>query len=780
MIVRGTGSNGFAVIIARESEGDAYKQDLWLDQPLFRFAVRDSAERRNTLRVALRPHRRPGKLTADELHALRPELEALLRERRIRVVASVGREPFSLLARRTGAEERWAGSIITREDGLRVIPVVPPWMYDNPFLRRLQAEYLRRAYQLARGTIRQHVWQTLHVQPNEEMLAALLRIQARGLPVGTDIETAGTDVLQVPITSMGVADEHDACACPWEDYDARSYGPIAGIRGYGALGAEIERVYLEILRGPQTKILHNGGYDILGLRKRGIELGGEIEDTLLLHRVLYPERKHNLQDTAVGELPVEPWKADFKTDVGDFVENDATKMRVYNAKDCGCEPVVFKSMLAKLDCIHRGHELYAQYKALARVAAKMQEVGIRADRAEVDRLTKSTQDELARLRGEWEELAPGVALGKTGATPAVREFFISTLGAPIVARTKKGAASVPSAALLEYRELGNETLARAATTCFYYRKNAKLLTAFLERLAGQERIHATFKVWGTKGARWSSSNPNLMQISKEAKDEKTGRLITPNIRGVFTADPGFVLIEADYSQLELREVAYFAGMEEVLYWLDMERKEPGKWDPHVLHARQMFGRNDIDKKHKLRVITKTLTYALFYNYYRGVKKVYQALKPKFPDLTLKMLEDIQKRFYKARPELPRWQESIAQFVRQHGYVEAPLSGRRLLQDRANPDLNACLSFPIQSTGGDVANPATLEVDRQLDWEVGEHIKLQVHDALVVQCRPQHAARVGGLMRTAMERPVQINGQTVSFPVDIQTGPSWLDMKHLAA
>lgn len=799
--IYGSGSNGLALVIAKQSEKDEFRDDLWLTQPVFRLGLPNAYERQATLRIALQGHSGAVPLNAEAVHAMRPEIHALLRERGIRAVIAVGKVAMNLVARRSGSEEGWAGSVIQADpqDGpWATIPITPPWRIDNQLVIMLMARFIRRAYNIAQGkpVFR---WQPLHTEVSANTLAELEAILRRKRHIGVDIETAGIDVLKVPITCLGLGDAMSSVSVPWETYQAGALGIVEGLDAYGDLGRRIKECCLDILAGNQPKIFHNGAYDILGLDQRGYSVGGEIEDTILQHRVCYPERGHGLQFATVGEFPIEPWKKDFKGDRESgalaFIERPEHELRLYNAKDTAVESHLFEALNRRLYDVHNGHEIYAEYKELAAIASRMQKVGMRVDRARAQVLRVELTDKLAGLREEWAALKPtwqskdgtaDVVLGKTGANKGVKAYFLETLAAPVVAESDKGEPSVSASALIQYRHIGKgTTLEKAAQICFYYRKNAKLLTAFIEKLAEQDRVHTTFNVWGTKGARWSAKQPNLMQISKdkvelvEVPGEKPRKVqITPNIRDLFQADEGFVIVEADYSQLELREVAYFSDMLEVLDWLEQDRKSPGSCDPHTMHARMMFRDPKIQKSDKRRDLTKSLTYALFYNYYQGVDTIYNALKPTMPTLTLRYLQDVQKRFYAARPQLPRWQESIAKQGREQGYIEAPLSGRRLYQPGDNPDLNMWLSFPVQSTGGDVANGAIRRISKQLDWESGEHIKIQVHDALLVQCRVEAVDRVARILKTEMERPVQLYEKTVSFPVDVKVGPNWKTMQDL--
>lgn len=791
MKVIGNGLSGMAIVISRVTASERYTGEPWLDEPLLKHVVNLRSERQKILRIIIGP---------EDKH---PDVFRALNENKIRAALAVGEEAFQVCTKRGGSEFNYAGSVIDI-GGVKIVPVIPRWPLKS-IEKPLYCQFIQRCWDLA-----QHKppfkWPKLNFYaPNEETVEDLKAIYGRGKPVGIDIETAGIDILKVPITALGIGDDECVVSVPWEAYTAGKYGRVYDIRSTFA-GTKAYEIVLQILKGGQIKILHNGQYDLLGLQKRDIKVGGYIEDTLLLHRVIYPERKHDLQAVSVGEFAVEPWKKDFKTVVGDYVKNNILSMRLYNAKDTAILPPLYEVLKTKLEDVCNGRSIYREYCTLSKIAGAMQVTGFALDTVRIKEIDLELKEKGTQLAEKWATLS-NVSLGKVGQGPKLRAFFFNELNAPVVAFSKKSKKypnkpqkpSLPSSALLEY--VVDPKLRDYAKTLFEFRKIKKLETAFIQPMLGKDRIHTTFKVWGTKGSRWSASNPNFQQMSKEKEiiycDGEAKKLIPP-LRDVFIADPGYILIEADYSALELRMVAHHAQMHEVLGWLDAGE------DPHLLNARRMFSRPDMVKKDTLRQITKTLTFALFYNYFKKVGTVYKNLKASMPDLTLRELQMIQKKFYAARPELIVWQQSVVLKMEKLGYVEAPISKRRWVMDKNDPDLNLALNFPIQCSAGDLMNRAVIEFDEEvkirsrprhraedpgyftfletdmLRW-CAQHttIKAQIHDALIIQCYPQDVERNAQLLKSVMERPIEINGKLVSFPIEIKSGPSWGQMKELS-
>lgn len=250
--------------------------------------------------------------------------------------------------------------------------------------------------------------------------------------------------------------------------------------------------------------------------------------------------------------------------------------------------------------------------------------------------------------------------------------------------------------------------------------------------------------------RWGSANPNLQNIPK-------------SLRGLFQAREGMYFVEADYSQLELRILAYLAQDAPLL-----KAYSEGS-DVHTLNARDLFQKDKVNPNE--RKLAKVFVYGV--NYGGSEKTIHQQLAPGFPTLTLEMVEKLKQRWEEAHPDIVSWQDRQLQGARKNKYVECPLSGRRFYFYMGKVEPTKCYNFVIQGTAADLMNEAILDIDKSIDegWGKGAEILIQLHDAILLEGTNPPA--MYELLGTHMEKDL---GQ-MKFPVDISLGKTWGEMKE---
>lgn len=770
----GTGECGLAIVGLQETEKCRHTGKPLHHFPLVWKGVPFHAKDRLLTCTLFSLEEEPG-----DLAARGQEFLELCQKRSIRTIVSIGTAALRAVSPVHGKSTKLIGSTILHK-GLSIIPVETPWngfrVFRSHAWTEAMARFVKRGLGLAEGRGRYFQFPRLVTGDTVEATRALEQILDEKLPVGNDLETTGHDFHTDAITAMGLANRNVAVSVPWETYVSRLYGPQAGL-----LDDRKRRLVAEILSDEKiTKVFHNGMFDLSVLAAKGIEVAGPIEDTLLAHKICYPDLFHNLQFCMSYEFALHPWKTVFeqirkkrKEPLDDWAETDPGPLMVYNAQDAAAECPLWERLSKRLSETHRGWENYEKLKKLASLAADMQYHGVAIDQDEAEEHRKAAVARIASIRAKWEQLAPGV---DPGSSKQINTLFFDDLKAPIISRSKRtDKEQLTSAVLLEYAGSGQSPLDEIAFTLFEYRKIKKSYDAFLKPLT-TSRVHAKPQVAGTRGTRFSYSQPNLQQWSKEKTIKhpltKQEVHLAPNLRNLVCPDPGMALGEHDYNALEARLVAYAAN---IPIWLDWMARDV---DMHVEHVALMFGRR-VDKKHELRQITKTLTYARFYNRRKSVGQVLKSLKPSMPDLTEHRLLEVFDRFDKARPEVLAWQEQVELFVKEHGYVELTLSGIRQHHDRRYPDINAALSFGVQSTGGDIINSAALRINGRLSAYPGARILINVHDALVWQSRPEDVAAVADIVRTEMEQPVNLwQHKNIVIPTECKIGPNWRDLKPI--
>lgn len=779
MITSGSGANGLAVVSVIATPRDSRS-----GQPLHRlpflFKALTTEQLDATLTCTLFDHGE--QVTAEGIAERAAGFGALCKARDIGTVITVGGQALRAVSSVHGNMKSLIGSTIKEGTDYYLVPLDTHWSG----FRALRAyswllamtRFVRRGLELAKGKVQVRSFGTIVTGQGTDARQALERILDERLPVGADIETTGTDFMTSQITAMGLANRNVAVSVPWHRYNSRLYGPQSGLN-CDAIRKLVEAILADTRI---TKIFHNGLFDMSVLGQKGVAVDGPVEDTYLAHKIAYPDLLHNLQFCMANEFAVRPWKTLFnmsraqrREPANSWADTDPGPLMRYNAQDAAAELPLWERLSDRLTRMPTGWQCYRQLMSLGDLAADMQLKGVRIDAAACDALVADTSAVVRDVEASWESLGHGVPLHGPGSSKGLRRLVFVDLKAPVVSeslRTKEP--QLNSAALLEYAAMpDNRPLAAVAWHLFRHRKAKKALDAFLRPLQGVHRVHAKPNPAGTRGTRFSYSEPNLQQWSKEKKiispiDKKPYEL-APNLRHLVCPDEGCVLGEHDYNALEVRLVAYAADISVWLQWLS------DGVDMHSEHVRLMFGRT-VTKKDPLRQITKTLTFARFYNRRRSVGQVLKSLKPAMPSLTESFLLEVFDRFDKARPEVAAWQQQVEDSVKRRGYVELPLSGQRQYHDRGWPDINAALSYGIQSTGGDIINAAALRIRDRLDAEAGERILINVHDALIWQARPERVEAVKAIFTEEMERPVDLWAHKAAvFPTECKTGPNWRDV-----
>lgn len=429
-----------------------------------------------------------------------------------------------------------------------------------------------------------------------------------------------------------------------------------------------------------------------------------------------------------------------------------------------------------------GKRQFAQYMQLSEIAVRMQQSGWRVDMKKVASHHKDAQLRQERLSTIFTRLAGTTDIGKDGQTQSVKDYFWKTLGVPVVSvdrKTKRP--KLDAAALLVYAtEFEDERIVQSAAALYGYRKAGKTIGFCEEYAKSGGRVHASFNVTGTKGSRWSCSGPNIQQLPARGLKFDFGdgpEPIAVSLKDILIPDEGYVLVDADWAALELYLQTYIAGAKQLMTCIQTGR------DLHLYNAQVMFGPkmvpdNATKKTHgNLRTVAKQ-AFGFAYNASDNVTQVWKQMKQKIPEMTEAMCKKLRERYFEHHVEFPRWQQRTKRSIDQLGYIDTPLMGRRLYLPSSMRGYNQALNSQCQITGGDLANRAIIALDTELRADAGEHIRAQVHDSFVVQCRPQNVERVAASLVRAMTAPTDIYGHTATFVAEPGVGENWGNMKEL--
>lgn len=298
-----------------------------------------------------------------------------------------------------------------------------------------------------------------------------------------------------------------------------------------------------------------------------------------------------------------------------------------------------------------------------------------------------------------------------------------------------------------------------------YRQYQKLYSTYIEGfrplIDSSRFVHTTYNQTVTATGRLSSANPNLQNIPIR---EEEGR----ELRKLFIARDGNVLIDADYSQIELRLLAHFSGCKELI-----EAYNEGK-DIHAVTASQVFGVPLEQVTSKMRSEAKAVNFGIIY----GISDFGLARNL---DIPVKTAREYIDNYFATYSAVKEYMQSNVGFAKAHGYV-ATLTGRkRYIREINSSNYNirqfgerAAMNMPLQGSSADIIKIAMINVVNSLKkCGLSARLILQVHDELVLDCPNEEKEEAAKILKREMENAVELK---VPLKVDLHFGKNWYEAK----
>jgi DNA polymerase-1 len=515
-----------------------------------------------------------------------------------------------------------------------------------------------------------------------------------------------------------------------------------------------------------AKIGQNLKYDILVLKWYGVEMGGPLIDTMVIHYLLEPERRHNMDYLAETLLSYKP--VSIATLIGKKGKNQKSMRDVpvaavvdYASEDADITLQLKEVLAPKLAEEEKLQELYEKIEApLVKVLAEIQYEGIRIDSAFLAEYSAELAKELTKLE---DRIVAAAGVPFNIASPKqVGEVLFEHLRIPYRWRkTKSGQYSTDEEKL---SELAHDH--PIAADILRHRGLTKLRSTYLDALpklvnARTGRVHSSFNQTVAATGRLSSQNPNLQNIPIRTPE---GR----RIREAFVPrDAEHVLLAADYSQIELRLIAEISGDEAML-----EAFQQGR-DIHRATAARVFDTPYDEVTRDQRGQAKTVNFAIIYG--AGSQNLSQQL-----DISRSEAKELIDTYFERYPGLKNYMEETVASAREHGYVTTLLGRRRTLRDingrsslaRSNAERMA-INTPIQGTAADMIKVAMVNLQAALKaGGFQSKMILQVHDELVFDARRDELDRLKPLIEQHMREALP--GLKVPIVVEMGVGENWLE------
>ena len=390
---------------------------------------------------------------------------------------------------------------------------------------------------------------------------------------------------------------------------------------------------------------------------------------------------------------------------------------------------------------------------------RMEEAGFTVDTDFLRTLGQRYTEEIEALKEEVYR-ACGVKPFNLNSTQQLGEVLFETLKLPHGRKTSRGYST--SAEVLEsLRDIAPEVI----DPILRYRQLTKLNSTYVEGLLrltdSTGRVHSYFDQVATATGRISSSEPNLQNIPVRTEEGK-------EIRRAFLPKAGWVLLDADYSQIELRLMAHFSGDAALL-----EAFRTGQ-DIHARTASEIF---DVPLEwvdSTLRSRAKAVNFGLIY----GISGFGLA---KNTGVSQKEAKEFIQRYFAKYPGVKRFMDSAARDGDRLGYATTLMGRRRYLPELQSNNRvarefgkRAAMNTPIQGTAADIIKLAMVRVDEALRREkLRSRLILQVHDELLLECPPEEVERAAALLQKSMEEVITLS---VPLVADVQTGENWAESK----
>ncbi len=550
-----------------------------------------------------------------------------------------------------------------------------------------------------------------------------------------------------------------------------------------AIGTNLDKTLVletlrPILESPDyPKALQNAKFDRLAFRQQGIDLAGVAFDTMLASYVINPEQAHNLSSLTLTHLGLTT------TSYTDLVPKGKTIANIsipVVAQYCGMDAhtvfrlvPILRSLLAASPALYR---LFTDIEVpVEPVLAEMEWLGVRINQEYLHEFSKQLEQDLARI-----ELRAYEAAGShfnLGSPKQLSELLFDTLSLDRRKSRKTKTGYSTDAATLE-KLLDDHPVIEAIVE---HRTLSKLKSTYVDALPAiarkdTQRVHTDFNQAITATGRLSSSAPNLQNIPIRTAFSRL-------IRQAFIPEPGWLMVSADYSQIELRILAHLS-QEPVL----LETYQ-NKQDIHTLTAQLLFEKADItsDERRLGKIINFGVIYGMGAQRFAREAKVDRRTAQEFIDRFNSRYSNVFK--YLQRMQ----QEAIA-----NGYVETILGRRRYfnfgseslrslrgtdpnaidlsklkLRDQYDAQmLRAAANAPIQGSSADIIKIAMIRLHELLK-DHDANLLLQVHDELIFEMRPEEWETLQPKIQSMMESAVTLS---VPLAVEIHAGDNWMAAK----
>ena len=570
--------------------------------------------------------------------------------------------------------------------------------------------------------------------------------------VAFDTETEGLNALETDIVGISFS---------WQK-GIGYYLPIKNNKSAHEKSFEILRPFFESTE--IIKVGHNIKFDIQVLHKYNVKVSSPIYDTMVAHYLINPDMRHNLDTLSESYLNYSP--ISIESLIGKKGKNQISmrdvsidKITDYASEDADIT-LQLKSVFDKeIEVNNLGKIFYDIEIPMINVLSEMETEGIKIDTSYLEKLDKEFEEDLEKLKkeifkksGEEFNLNSPKQLG---------EILFDKL--KLVSKPKKTKTGQYSTSEEVLSSLANDH--KIIEDILEWRSLDKLQNTYVKSLPNEvssltNRVHSSFNQTVTTTGRLSSNNPNLQNIPiRTANGQKIRRAFIP--RG-----SDYILMAADYSQIELRVIASMSNEK------NMIDAFVNNQDIHTMTASKIYNVDPENVTREQRGNAKTVNFGIIY----GVSAFGLSQQTDLNRSESKVMID---NYFLNYPGLKKYMSDQIDFARNNGYVETIMGRRRYLQNinsqnnmlRSSSERNA-INAPIQGSAADIIKIAMININSELKKQsLKSKMLLQVHDELVFDVHKSEKDQIKDIVKTTMESAVKLK---VPLKIDLEFGKNWLE------
>ena len=511
------------------------------------------------------------------------------------------------------------------------------------------------------------------------------------------------------------------------------------------------------------KVGQNLKYDLSVLKWHGIEVNGDLLDTMLAHYLIDPDQRHSMDHMAetllnYTPIPISALIGEKKSELKSMREVDLDKLCEYAAEDADLTMQLWKTLKPMLKERGQEHVFYEIETPLLPVLATMEFNGINLDATNLETYSLELGEKIKTLEsGIYTKAGMEFNLNSPKQLGEVLFDLLKLVEKP--KKTKTGQYKTNEevlSGLAHEHEIVREILE--------YRGLAKLKNTYVDALPKEVfpdtgRLHTTFSQAITTTGRLSSVNPNLQNIPIRTEE---GR----QIRRAFIPREGFTLLASDYSQIELRIMAELSGDEHLrAAFLHGE-------DIHTATAARVFGVAKEDVTREMRSKAKMVNFGIIY----GISAFGLSQRLGIPR---KEAQEIIEQYRANYPGVQDYLDTTIEFAQKNEYVQTIAGRRRYIRDintqnqmvRSGAERNA-INAPIQGTAADMIKIAMIAIQKMLEEKQTQtKLLLQVHDELVFDLALDEAEELIPLIEEKMRSAIPMG---IPLLIESGTGTNWLE------